>query len=94
MQEIPIFLRICFKCAYPTFNKYLWKDAKVGDKVYLAGNKTPIFSNEQGGLRVSPKQAPFAYGPHTIHDIEKRQLLSGNNGKVFNEPEDTLLSKK
>ena len=85
--EIPPWLKICFKCAYPKHERYYWKDAKVGDVVYLSGNIT------RGSTLI-----PHTYGPHTIEDVEKRIIRSGSThpaaDKTFNHLEDSLLSKK
>jgi len=82
-KEIPKYLKVCFKCAYPKHDRYFWKFAKVGDKVYLSGNTA------RGTALI-----PHAYGPHTVHDVVKRTLLSSSNGKTFPEAEDNLLCLK
>ena len=40
------------------------------------------------------KQLPFPYGPHIVSDTLKKELISGNNGNIFLNPEETLLMLK
>lgn len=82
-KEIPDYLEVCFKCAYPKYDRYYWETANVGDTVYISGN-----TSKDGTL------IPCSYGPHTIRNVILRTLLSGGNGKTFNHHEDSLLCLK
>lgn len=82
-REIPQWLKVCFKCAYPKHDRYFWEDAKIGDKVFISGNVS------RGSVLI-----PRAYGPHTVHNTTMRTLISGSNGREFNHPEDSLLCLK
>ena len=82
--SVPYFLDLCYACAFPKLKHIKWKDLKFGDRVYLAGNS----SMETG------KQLPFPYGPRIVSDTLKKELISGNNGNIFLNPEETLLMLK
>ena len=81
--SVPYFLNVCYACAFPKFNHIKWKDLKFGDKVYVAGNNS-----------ITGKLLPCPYGPHIVSDTLKKELLSGSNGKIFPNPEETLLMLK
>lgn len=56
-----------------------WKEATKGEEVWLRGTIRGAF---------------HAYGPHTIHDLDRKQIASGNpsrKGAVFMHYSEDLL---
>jgi len=60
----------------------LWSHLKKGDEIYLRGNHR-IENGNSSYLR------PCVYGPHTVHDPEKRELIN-SKGQTFLEYPDEL----
>jgi len=58
------------------FKRVFWKDTHVGQQVFIEGSYNGKFR---------------AYGFHTVHSKENRELKNPRLGKTFPQPDECLL---